>query len=103
MRAKRIIEARTAPRVSASPLTHVLTNRILSEWEIARDAVLFDEEAVDLARIVQTVLDEQKNAVSLLTGAKNEKMTPWWRVTLALVALQVIILAAAWLLDWWRS
>ena len=78
MRARQIIEAREVPRVSASPLTHLLTNRILSEWEIARDAVLFDEEAVDLARVIQTVLDEQKNAVSLLTGAKNEEMTPWW-------------------------
>jgi hypothetical protein len=80
----------------------LITERILAEWEIAQ-CVMFPEERVELARIVQATLDEQKNLVSLATGRKNETMTAWWRVTFALVAVQGLILAAAWLIDWWRG
>ena len=79
MRAERIIEARTAPRVLVSPLAVLLTERIHAEWEIARDGVLFPEEMIELAVIVQTTLDEQKNLVSRATGRKNEAMTGYWR------------------------
>ena len=103
MRSRQIIDATEEPRVLVSPLAELLTNRILEDWEIARDAVLFDEEAVELARIIQATLDEQKNLVSRATGRKNETMTAWWQVTLALVAFQVVILTAAWLIDRWRS
>ena len=103
MRAERIIEGGTEPRVLASPLAALMTERILAEWEIARDAVMFPEERVDLCRIVQSTLDEQRHLLSLATGRKNETMTSWWRITFALVSFQMLILAAAWLIDWWRG
>ena len=103
MRAERIIEGRTEAGIWVSPLAVLLTERIHSEWEIARDAVVFPEELVDLARIVQSTLDEQKHLLSLATGRKNETMTPWWKMTFLLMGFQALIVAAAWLIDWWRS
>ena len=103
MRSRQIIDAHLEPCVLVSPLAVLLTERIYAEWEIARDAVVFPEELVDLARIVQSTLDEQKHLLSLATGRKNETMTSWWRITFALVAFQAFILATAWLIDWWRG
>jgi hypothetical protein len=97
MRAERIIEGGTEPRVLASPLAALMTERILAEWEIARDAVMFPEERVELCRIVQATLDEQKHLLSLATGQKNEEMTAYWRAMawfyIALAALAVILWA----------
>ena len=97
MRAERIIEGRTEAGVWVSPLTVLLTTRIYAEWEIARDAVVFPEELVDLARIVQSTLDEQKNLVSRATGRKNEELTVYWRSMAwfwgALATLAVILWA----------
>ena len=95
MRSRQIIEATAEPRVLASPLAVLLTERIHSEWEIARDAVVFPEEMVDLARIVQSTLDEQKNLLSLATGRKNEEMTAWYGWSLALV-VAVAAFVALW-------
>ena len=103
MRAERIIGARAEAGIWVSPLTVLLTTRIYAEWEIARDAVVFPEELVDLARIVQATLDEQRNLLSQATGRKNETMTSWWRITFLLMGFQALIVAAAWLIDWWRS
>ena len=97
MRAERIIGARAEAGIWVSPLTVLLTTRIYAEWEIARDAVVFPEELVDLARIVQATLDEQKNLVSQATGRKNEELTVRWRAMAwfwsALAALAVILWA----------
>ena len=103
MRAERIIGARAEAGIWVSPLAVLLTTRIYAEWEIARDAVVFPEELVDLARIVQATLDEQRNLLSQATGRKNETMTSWWRITFLLMGFQALIVAAAWLIDWWRS
>jgi hypothetical protein len=106
MRAERIIEGRAEARVLASPLAHLLTNRILEDWEIARDTVLFPEEAVELCRIVQAVLDEQKKLVSRATGRKNDQITPWWLGTALLwifVASVWIAFLAIWVSGKWRS
>ena len=97
MRAERIIEGRTEAGVWVSPLTALMTERIYAEWEIARDGVVFPEELVDLARIVQSTLDEQKNLVSQATGRKNEELTVYWRSMAwfwgALATLAVILWA----------
>ena len=79
MRSKQIIENAAVPCLLASPLTVLLTERILAEWDVARDAVLFPEERVELATIIQATLDEQKNLVSRATGRKNEAMVGYWR------------------------
>lgn len=103
MRTERIIEGRAEPRVLVSPLAVLLIKRIYAEWEIARDAVVFPEELVDLARIVQSTLDEQRHLLSLAAGRKNETMTSWWRITFFLIGLEAAILAAAALIDKWRN
>ena len=97
MRAERIIGARAEAGIWVSPLTVLLTTRIYAEWEIVREAVVFPEELVDLARIVQATLDEQKNLVSQATGRKNEELTVYWRSMAwfwgALATLAVILWA----------
>ena len=97
MRSKQIIENAAVPCLLASPLTVLLTERILAEWDVARDAVLFPEERVELATIIQATLDEQKNLVSRATGRKNEAFTLYWRAMAwfwgALAALAVILWA----------
>ena len=79
-----------------SPLAVLLTERILAEWDIAQDAILFREELVDLARIVQSTLDEQKNLLSQATGRKNDEITPFWRG----MALAWGIGLAGWMFGW---
>jgi flagellar biosynthesis/type III secretory pathway M-ring protein FliF/YscJ len=95
MRAERILKGGTEPRVLASPVAVLLTMCILAEWEVARDAVLFPEERVDLCRIIQATFDEQKNLVSWETGRKNDQMTPWWRLTFLVLAAVVLALLIA--------
>ena len=97
MRSKRIIETAAAPCVLASPLTVLLTERILAEWEVVCDAVLFPEERVKLACIVQATLDEQKNLVSRATGRKNDEMLRWWRVTAWVCGATAVGALIAWL------
>ena len=78
MRAQQIIDGRAEAGVRVSPLAVLMTERILAEREIARDAVMFPEERVELCRIVQSTLNEQRHLLSLATGQKNEEMTLWW-------------------------
>ena len=99
MRAEQILKGGTEPCTLASPLAVLMTERILAEWEIAQ-CVMFPEERVDLCRIIQATLDEQKNLLSQATGRKNDEMTDWWRGMAACWGLALTIGSIIGLVAW---